>query len=133
MIHISYLFRLRCVGEGRKEMLVSIHFSSVWKTAPPPSPFLCTFVRFYLPFKHLGIGSINYVSYKPLTRMHNEKLLSCSVSLNMGSFNGQPWGHVFNNKLRRLFPNCYCQRESRPVLREAVHGNLYQWKKTKPY
>ena len=70
-IWISYLFPMLQSG---KEVLVSIHLSSVWKTF---QPFLCTFVKSYLSFKHFGIGSIHYLFHKLLTLIPKENLLSC--------------------------------------------------------
>lgn len=127
MIHISYLFRLRSVDKSGKEMPMSIHLSSVWKTTP-----LHSFVHLSdstYPSSILVEVTLILCSLSPLYGCTMKSFLQCNVSLNMGSFNGPSWDCVFNNKFKRLFPNWYCQRESRPVLREAAHGNLYQWKK----
>lgn len=60
--------------------------------------------------------------------MHNEKLLSCNVSLNMGSFKWTALGRRFQQHVRD-FPQIATVREPRPALKEAVQSNLYQWKK----
>lgn len=62
------------------------------------------FIKSYLSFKLLDTGSTNYMFYKLLTLMHNKKLLSCKVPLNMGSFKWTALGRRFQQHVRKTFP-----------------------------
>lgn len=105
--------------------MVFFHLSSVWKTSNPFPLYICQILLVLQASWYTS--SINYVFYNSLHLRHNEKLLSCNVSLNIGSLKWT-FGAGLSITLWKDFPQIATVKDN-PMLKKRGQSNSYQWKR----